>query len=157
MFDKKHLRKRLFVDPKIQGALIVRVILYWMFCLMTIVMMLICWRVAAGPSQPFWIHLTDLWSYNGPALIASFVLLPLVEIDIVKLSNRFVGPLLRLRKSMRSLARGERVEPLEFRNNDFWREFADEFNAVLKFVKVHNAQLGEKHDREEELQTSAAR
>jgi hypothetical protein len=36
---------------------------------------------------------------------------------------------------MRALARGEHVEPIEFRRGDFWKEFADEFNAVAARVQ----------------------
>jgi hypothetical protein len=51
------------------------------------------------------------------------------------LSNRFVGPLVRLRRSMRKLARGEHVDPICFRDNDFWHDFANEFNAVAARVQ----------------------
>jgi hypothetical protein len=165
MNEIKKLRKRFFVDPTIQGSLVVRVVMYWMFCLMTIVMMLFCWRVVSGPIAPFWTHFADIWQFYGPALIASFLLLPLVAVDIVKMSNRFVGPLMRLRRSMRALARGEEIEPLEFRDNDYWQEFAGEFNEVLKLVQKQkratsmesagrDSQAG--RDSEEELLTSAA-
>ena len=128
--DKKAMRKRLFVDPKVQGALIARVVMYWVICLITIALLLLCWDIVTGPARVFYMHFDDMWFFYGPAAIASFLLLPLVIIDIIRISNRFVGPLLRLRRSMRALARGEDVEPIEFRNNDFWYDFADEFNAV---------------------------
>jgi len=35
-----HLRKQLFVDPKVQGTLVVRVVFYWVVCLITITLML---------------------------------------------------------------------------------------------------------------------
>jgi len=130
MSDKKAMRKRLFIDPKVQGALVARVAFYWVVCLITITLMLLCWRVVTGPARLFYTHFNDMWFYYGPALIASFLLLPLVIVDIIRLSNRFAGPLMRLRRSMRDLARGEYVEPIEFRDADFWHDFADEFNAV---------------------------
>jgi hypothetical protein len=139
MSDMKLLRKQLFVDPKVQGALVLRVVLYWLVCLITITLMLLCWRIVTGPARPFYTHFDDMWFFHGPAVVASFLLLPLVIVDIVRLSNRFTGPMLRLRRSMRELARGERVEPLEFRGGDFWQEFADEFNAVLKRVQPSGA------------------
>ena len=37
---------------------------------------------------------------------------------------------------MRQLARGERVEPIEFRNSDYWSEFADEFNAIAARLQM---------------------
>jgi hypothetical protein len=108
---------------------LLRVLLYWIVCLSTITLMLLCWSVIHTPRM-FYTFLDDLWFQYGPALIASFVLLPMVMVDIVKLSNRFAGPLMRLRQGMRALARGEEVEPIQFRESDFWREFAEEFNAI---------------------------
>jgi hypothetical protein len=128
--QKLAIRKRLFVDPKVQGALVARVVLYWFCCLLTITLMLLCWRIVTGPARPFYMHFDDMWFFYGPAAIASLVLLPLVVIDIVRLSNRFAGPLLRLRRSMQALAQGHEVKPLEFRSSDFWHEFAREFNAI---------------------------
>jgi hypothetical protein len=126
----RQLRKKLFVDPKVQGALVVRAVLYWVVCLVTLTLMLLCWRILTGAARPFYTHFDDMWFNFGPALVASFVLLPLVIIDIVQLSNRFAGPLVRLRRSMRALARGEEVSPIKFREGDFWQDFADEFNAL---------------------------
>ncbi len=130
MSQKKAVRRQLFVDPKIQGALVARAVMYWVVCLITITLMLLCWRIVTGPARMFYMHFDDMWFYFGPALIASFLLLPLVILDIIRVSNRFVGPFLRLRRSMRALARGEQVQPIKFRHGDFWTEFADEFNAV---------------------------
>jgi hypothetical protein len=132
MSEMKALRKRLFVDAKVQGALVGRVVFYWFVCLVTITLMLLCWRIVTGPARLFYTHFDDMWFHYGPALVASCLLLPLVVVDIIRLSNRFAGPMLRLRRSLRALANGEYVEPLEFRDDDFWHEFADEFNAVLR-------------------------
>lgn len=136
MPTKKYRRGKLFVDPQVQGALILRVILYWVVCLATITLMLLGWRILYGrPDAVFQTHLDEMWFQYGPAMIASLVLLPLVTLDIVRLSNRFVGPLVRLRRAMRALARGEHVDPISFRDGDFWLEFAQEFNAVLARVQ----------------------
>jgi hypothetical protein len=55
--------------------------------------------------------------------------------DMLRLSHRFAGPMLRFRRAMRDLGRGEQVEPLRFRDGDFWQEMAAEFNAVLQRVE----------------------
>ncbi|HUT91364.1 MAG TPA: hypothetical protein VMY37_17835 [Thermoguttaceae bacterium] len=128
------IRKQLFVDSKVQGALVLRVLLYWAVCLITVTLMLLCWSILRTPRM-FYTHLDDMWFHYGPALIASFILLPMVVVDIIRVSNRFAGPLVRLRRSMRALARGEHVEPIKFREGDFWQEFADEFNAVAARVQ----------------------
>jgi hypothetical protein len=133
--EYKAMRKQLFVDPKVQGALVGRAVLYWVVCIITIALMLLCWRIVTGPARPFYTHFDDMWFFYGPAMVASCLLLPLIVVDIVRLSNRFTGPMLRLRRSMRALARGEHVDPIEFRDTDFWQDFADEFNQLLVRVQ----------------------
>ena len=152
MSYKKAVRRQLFVDSKIQGALALRVVLYWVVCLITITLMLLCWRILTGPARMFYQHFDDMWFFYGPALLASFTLLPLVIIDVVRLSNRFVGPFLRLRRSMRALARGEQVQPIKFRQGDFWREFADEFNALIDRVHGETPPLQPENDRQSETE-----
>lgn len=132
MKNSKSLRKHLFVDYKVQGSLINRAIAYWFMCLFTITLMILCWRMVTGPARMFYTHFDYLWFQFGPAFIGSLFILPLVVYDVVQLSNRFVGPLLRLRRSLKALARGEDVAPLQFRGNDFWQEFATEFNSVAE-------------------------
>ncbi len=130
MSSMKHLRTHLLVDPKIQGTLVVRVLLYWALGLIGMTMMLLFWRMLVGPGGKFHSDFDEMWFYYEPALIASALLLPLVIMDVLRFTNQMVGPLLRVRRSMRALARGECVEPIEFRGTDYWKEIADEFNAV---------------------------
>ena len=143
---KKAMRKRLFVDKNVQGALVARVVLYWFFCLITITLMLLCWRILTGPARMFYTHFGDMWFFYGPAAVASLLLLPMVIVDIVRLSNRFVGPLLRLRRSMQALARGEHVEPIQFRDGDFWQDFANDFNAVVQRIEEQKAETEAKSE-----------
>ena len=88
-----------------------------------------------GPARMPLSHLDDMWFHFGPALVASFILLPLVVYDIIRTSNRFTGPLLRLRRSMRALAAGEQVKEIRFRDGDFWQDLAEDFNAVARRVQ----------------------
>ena len=160
MSHKRYLRKRLFVDPKVQGALVMRVVVYWVVCLITMALMLLCWRiVVSGPARLPHTHFNEMWFFYGPAVIASFILLPLVIVDIIRLSNRFAGPMLRLRRGMRELVRGEHVAPIRFRDGDFWQDFADEFNALAARVQRETAQpepeQGEQEEEEEPVGAGA--
>jgi methyl-accepting chemotaxis protein len=136
-----HQRKQLFVDPKVQGALVLRAVRYWFLCLVTMSLALMLWRLITGPSRPFYNHLDDMWFWYGPAAIASLLILPPVVIDVVRLSNRFVGPLIRLRRDMRRLAAGEKVAPIHFRARDYWQDFAEEFNAVARRMEALTEQV----------------
>lgn len=128
-------RKQLFVDRHVQGALLVRAVLYWIACLVTVTIAVIVWRILTGPARPFYTHFDDLWFQYSPAIIATLLLLPFVIFDTMQLSNKFVGPLLRLRRSMNRLAKGEHVSPIHFRKGDFWHDLANEFNAVVARVQ----------------------
>ena len=81
MFNTKAVRKHLFVDPKVQGALAYRVAFYWFFCLLTISLLIFCWQVVIGPPQMFYSHLDALWVHVGPAFLASLLLLPMVLLE----------------------------------------------------------------------------
>jgi hypothetical protein len=129
-------RTQLFVDPEVQGALVARAIIYWVACMLSIALLLLCWRVLTGPVRPLWFHLENMWFFYGPAFIASLIVLPVAVTDMIRVSNRFAGPMTRLRQSMRALAKGRKVQPIEFRKDDFWYEFAEEFNAVVREVEA---------------------
>jgi len=133
----RHRRTIFLVDREVQGTLMVRVALYWLFWLLSISLMIVCWNAYNGPSRRFVDLLTDLYFRHGPALAASLIVLPVVMMDALRLSNRFVGPIFRLRQGLRELADGKPTQPLNFRDNDFWRELGDEFNRAAATVRSH--------------------
>jgi hypothetical protein len=61
--------------------------------------------------------------------------MPMFLRDTMKLSNRFAGPMFRLRTSLRGLVSGEQHLPIKFREEDFWQEAARDFNQVLERVE----------------------
>ena len=123
-------REIFFIDRKVQGALLARTAIYWMFWLFSVSLMLICWNAFTGPKTRFIELVADLADRYGPALLASLVLLPIVMMDVLRLSNRFVGPVMRLRMGLNDLAEGKPVKPLNFRDDDYWRDLASDFNEV---------------------------
>lgn len=121
-----------FVDVEVQSTLVLRLCLHWVVFLIT-----------TSIATFFWIHLTEgptgdwhqTWvrfsSTLMPLVLVSLALLPPFILDAVKLSNRFSGPVYRLRRALSMLAKGQTVRPLEFRSNDFWTSLAQDFNQVL--------------------------
>ncbi len=141
MSDMSKKRKRLFVDSRIQGALMIRVTIYWIFCLAAMTATLFLWQYFTTPTRLLQTHLNDMLFYYGPAAVVVILLLPVVVLDVVRLSNRFVGPFLRLRSTMRRVNRGEKVGPIHFRKGDFWQEFAEEFNQLV--ARLEAAERGQ--------------
>ena len=143
-------RRRIFlVDSKVQGALMVRVVAYWIYCLFTISLMLIWWDMFAGPARPFMLVLGDVYQRFAPVAAASFLILPLVIMDVLRLSNRFAGPARRLKNALIELGEGKEVRPLLFRDNDFWQETAAEFNRVNDRIKQLSARQAKAPDLHE--------
>lgn len=140
---KLRSRKQIFVDSKLQGTVAARSVAYWTFCLLTLMMFLLCWELITGPRQPALVSLRQLWFHYAPAAVASLLLLPLVVIDSIRLTNRVAGPMLRLRRAMQRLAQGEPVQPIIFREGDFWQEIADAFNQIAASRSGGEAALSE--------------
>lgn len=53
----------------------------------------------------------------------------------LKLSHRIAGPLHRLETEMKNLSEGKKVEPLKFREGDFFKPLADTFNNLCDKAK----------------------
>jgi hypothetical protein len=139
--NQRPLRKQLLVDRRVQGALMLRTASYWLYCLLTLTLLTLCWRIANSEPQPFQSHLQALKADFAPAAIGSLLLLPIVLIDVLRLSNRFTGPMYRVRRTMSQLACGEQVPPLTFRDGDYWTEFAGDFNAVAARLQELEAKV----------------
>jgi hypothetical protein len=148
-------RRQLFVDRTVQGGIVLRCLLYWATCLATTFVMLFFWSLLTGPARLSWMTVDQLWFQYGPAFVASILLLPLVVWDLLKVSNRFAGPVLRLRRELKKLARGEHVNPLFFRRQDHWRDMADDFNRVLSRLKELEAKEA-RQDRKSMLEMAEA-
>jgi len=140
---RKTPRKQLFVDSKMQGALLVRMVFYWFFCVLAVGQFLLVWIISKEPPGPFLeqFRFDLLWGLYGPVAIASLFILPLLLLDTAFISNRIAGPLLRLRRSLKALAAGESVQPIHLRPKDYCGELTDEFNAVLAYVERLKQQI----------------
>jgi hypothetical protein len=144
-------RNVFFIDQEVQGALMLRVGYYWLFCLLGIVLMVICWNVYVGPPRSFAQLLVELYHRHAPALASSLLLLPIVMMDVLRMSHRFVGPIVRLRGALRGLAEGRPAQPLNFRDGDFWRDLATDFNQATARLSRDSAELARQTEMNPEL------
>lgn len=131
---KRFQRKKLLVDHQVQLAFLLRAVGYWLTSLISAVLLLMITSMLAAPARLVYPGADSPWFHLGPTVLCSLLLLPIVVYDFLRLSNRLVGPVFRLRRAMRELAAGKHVEPIHFRDGDFWRDFAGEFNAVAQRV-----------------------
>ena len=136
------IRKKTFVDAKVQGALVRRLVLHWVAFIAVASLVAFCLQVLGNPFQPLQEHVEQMWWTHGPFLLVMFFMLPVFIVDTIKLSHRFAGPIYRLRLSIRALAEGERFQPLRFRDFDFWQGLADDFNKMVERLSGTKIEAG---------------
>jgi methyl-accepting chemotaxis protein len=68
--------------------------------------------------------------------LASIIDMVFLCIGGLWISNRVVGPMVRLKNHMEKVARGETVGEIHFRDGDFFPEIADAYNDALKKTGV---------------------
>ncbi len=128
--EKKALRKKLYVNRQVQGALILRSVLHWYFYMCAILLTVVVFTVIRDPSQLAIKLVFKSFIYFSPAIIASVVLLPFFIYDILKASNKVAGPIHRLRHEMKKVTSGENIKALRFCDGDHWADLAEEFNLM---------------------------
>ncbi|MCA9134031.1 MAG: hypothetical protein KDA45_12780 [Planctomycetales bacterium] len=128
-------RGKVYVDRAVQGALAKRIVAHWgVFFGLSLLSLFTVEYFLGDATLTVGEHLTQLWSKYAFLVILMLAILPTFVYDTLKLSNRFAGPLVRLRASIHGLAHGDEVVELKFRENDFWRELSEDFNLVAHRV-----------------------
>jgi hypothetical protein len=130
----KRDRSRYFVDKQVQGALLLKVTVHWLAFALTLVAVLAAMQFFANPVASLSEHLSEFPRRHLMTFVILLLLFPMFLWDTVRLSNRFAGPILRLRRVMSELAEGKDPGPLKFRDADFWQELGDHFNALRSKV-----------------------
>lgn len=129
----RQARRVNYVDRQVQGALVRRVIMHWCsFVMVSIFSVLILQLLLGDPEKSLVQHVDAAWRQYALLAFVLVALLPAFLLDTIKMSNRFVGPVMRLRRALRQVADGEQVDSLKFRDNDFWGEIATDFNRVTE-------------------------
>lgn len=125
-------RARSFVDPEVQGGLLRKIAFHWTLLFVVNSIALIFWvRMFEQPEATWGETFGDCVRRFLPFFVVTALLIPAFVWDTLKLTNRFAGPILRLRSALAAAAKGQAVEPLHFRNDDFWQEIANDFNDVV--------------------------
>ena len=124
-------RKQNYVDSDVQGSLLRRIVAHWLVFFFVVAFSTITLQALLGdPGLPLTTRLANEAREFLLIGIIIAVLFPAFLLDTIRFSNRFVGPISRLRRQMRELGETGETPVLRFRDNDFWMELAEEFNAV---------------------------
>jgi hypothetical protein len=136
-------RKQNYIDSHVQGALMRRICAHWVIFFLVTALAIICLQALMGdPAKT----IADRIRFEANEFvfmgIVMFSLFPAFMLDTIRFSNRFVGPIARLRRFMRDLKAGK-TDHCSFRDNDFWNDMASEFNEVADLVAAQQAEIKE--------------
>jgi len=150
---RKNSRKKVFVDREVQGALMGRIVRQWMLFFVALFIAMPVWHLALS-EEPFTSAtqaFQDGFKHTIPVFVLLLALIPPFVFDTMKLSNRFAGPMCRLRQIMRDVADGEEVNELKFRDGDFWGDVAGDFNRMVERLREDAKPAGGENEAELEL------
>ena len=131
--SKSTRRKTNFVDPETQLSLLKRITFHWgSFIVANSVALMIWLMLFEQEPHSSWGETFSLFLQRyAPFLIISAAMLPIFLRDTMRLSNKFAGPIQRLRRAMEGVAQGTHVKPIGFRRGDFLQDIATDFNLML--------------------------
>lgn len=140
-------RKKVFVSSTIQGRLVGQLGFYWLLYtfLLWHATYLIETMSVEGVPEPIAISYTRFCSQHLVWLLCMVGGIPIILWDMIKMTHRVAGPLVRLERVVRDMACGKKVEPIVLRPNDMLGHFVDTLNEL---ITVHNQRLDE-HDAAE--------
>ena len=131
---KDNERTKVWID-QFQTRLALRIGLYLVLFLVVLVNFLFAWRLwQEGPGdlgEQFARMLRD----HLPVGICLLVLVPVMAWDAIRFSHRIVGPMVRFRRTMQAIARGETVRPIKLRKDDYLNDLRDDFNQMLEALQ----------------------
>lgn len=126
-------RRQTLVDPEVQGGILRKVALHWAVFFLCNALALVIWiRLFEQPDAEWGQTLGDTFRRFLPFFVISIALFPAFVWDTLKMTNRFAGPILRLRQALAEASAGRAVPPLRFRDSDYWQEIANNFNRLME-------------------------
>ena len=132
-------RRQVYVNRTIQGRMLRRFALMWFVYHVVLWNAMFLYRylqyrgelLAGAAPLPF----ADLYSHfflqHYSVLVCALAVLPVLLWDMVRMTHRVAGPLVRFQRALSELAEGRRVDRVQIRDGDLLIEFQDEFNTFL--------------------------
>jgi len=125
-------RHQKYVDREVQSSLFVRMCAHWSFFMVANVVAITLWtRFMDTPTESWEATLMLTWQRVVPFALVSLALAPVFIWDAIKLSNRFAGPIVRVRHVLAGFADGQDFKAVEFRQGDFWKSLASDLNRAF--------------------------
>ncbi len=141
MLNRKKRRQN-YVDKSVQGALLHRICFHWIaFFVVAALSVILLQTLLGDPSKTIGERLRFEMGEFVLIGIVMLSLFPVFMLDTIRFSNRFVGPIVRIRRHLRELGQEQNTDHCAFRDNDFWSEMAVEYNQVVDLVEKQEQEI----------------
>jgi len=124
-------RRKAVVDARMQWMLATRVVMHFFLFICGGAVFGLIVQFLSDPFASPLEHLKTFGRHSAPMLVVLLCLIPVFIRDTLTLSNRIVGPICRLRDTVKRMGEGEDVPPLKFRKNDMWEDLPGLFNTMV--------------------------
>ena len=99
-------RRKALVDPEVQGGILRKIAIHWVLFFICNAMALMIWiRLFEQPDADWGQTFGDTMRRFLPFFIITMALIPAFVWDTLKLTNRFAGPITRLRMMLREIGK----------------------------------------------------
>lgn len=139
MSRKKYKRKKIFVSAMIQGRMLTRLAMYWIFYHVVLWhAMFVCHYMeyrgellGGSPAVPFGELYASFVLDHYSLVVCALAVSPIVAWDMLRLTHRVAGPLVRLQRSLSEMAQGKVPEKIRLRKGDLLLGLQNAFNDYL--------------------------
>ena len=155
-------RNRIYVNKQVQGRLSVRMGIYWGIYHIALWQSLFIYRYFQYRLSAFEggelltfreLHSRFVAEYS-PMLVCALILLPIFVWDLIKMTHRVVGPLVRFDSTLRALQAGKDVKSVQLRKGDMLIEFQATFNEFLKHYSELKQQAEQNRSATDSLESA---
>ena len=154
---RKEKRTKKFVDRAVQGAVVSRFLLHELLFMLVGSLIVLFIQFLSNPFQGMASLLETFWRNAGPFILVLVAMLPIFIWDTIKLTNRSVGPMCRVRSTLRRINQGEKhIPPIHFREGDFWHDLADDLNVMIKQLNQTEEKKASPAHSQQELEPEEA-
>lgn len=132
----KYTRWKLLIDRDVQLGLVLHLAIQWiMFLAVTMCVLPVARAVLlTDVNTPPWDRMKGAGTDTAILLIVFLLLFPYFMYSTIKVTNRFAGPMYRLKTTIRAVANGGQFQNIHFRLGDYWQDVAKDFNAMMARV-----------------------
>jgi|GEM_PF-1493227 len=142
-------RVRIWVDPKFQARLLLRVGLYLAAYALVVLHIAFffefMWdKLGMAPQKAFLDAYADFFGRHAFILYGLVLIVPLVLADALKFSHRVAGPLHRCLKTMQDMTAGRPVSEFTPRKGDLMGHMSEAFNRLIQEWNMRLAQTAQR-------------